>query len=192
MEKNVKKRHFGVVIYPESIPSNWLEYLRDSGLKIAISPLHDKDINESTGEIKKSHYHVIISYDGPVTISHVKKFVAYLNCPVPIALESIRGAYRYLTHMDNPEKYQYNDKDILLLNGFDISNYVKKTDTEVLAIKKLIVQIINDNNINEYSDLIDYLLINDMSDEFAVACTNTIFYNNYLSSRRNKCANKKK
>ena len=55
--KNVKKRAWGGVIYPESLPENWLEILQNSGLQIAISPLHDKDINPD-GTIKKPHYHI--------------------------------------------------------------------------------------------------------------------------------------
>ena len=40
-----KKRNWAFVIYPESLPEDWLDILRMSGLPIAISPLHDKDVN---------------------------------------------------------------------------------------------------------------------------------------------------
>lgn len=32
-------------MYPESMPKNWREILQKTGCPIAISPLHDKDIN---------------------------------------------------------------------------------------------------------------------------------------------------
>ena len=51
MSKNVKKRNWAFVLYPESAPEDWKEQLRLSGLQGAISPLHDKDINP-TGEPK--------------------------------------------------------------------------------------------------------------------------------------------
>ena len=68
--------------------------------------MHDRDTNP-TGEPKKPHYHVIVSYEGPTTYSNVEKLTARLNQPIPQPLEQVRGYYRYLTHEDNPEKAQY-------------------------------------------------------------------------------------
>ena len=39
--KNVKKRNWAFVAYPESMPTNWLEILQETGAPIAISPLHE-------------------------------------------------------------------------------------------------------------------------------------------------------
>ncbi|WP_425330169.1 Rep family protein [Staphylococcus epidermidis] len=41
-----------------------------------------------------------------------------------VKLESVRGAYIFSRIWDNPEKYQYDEKDIKIYNGFDISNYI--------------------------------------------------------------------
>ena len=79
---NVKKNKWAFVLYPESAPENWLEELQFTGLQIAISPLHDKDINPD-GEIKKAHYHVILIYDGPTTYNNVKQLTDRLNQPIP-------------------------------------------------------------------------------------------------------------
>lgn len=78
--------------------------------RIAISPLHDKDI-DPTGESKKPHYHIILNYDGPTTYEHVKELCDSLNMTIPIKLESLRNMYRYHLHLDNPEKYQYDDRE---------------------------------------------------------------------------------
>lgn len=51
-EKNVKKRNWVMVAYPDSLPENWLDILVQTGLPCAISPLHDRD-TEATGEPKK-------------------------------------------------------------------------------------------------------------------------------------------
>ena len=66
--KNVKKRNWAFVLYPESAPKDWKEQLSKTGLEGAISPLHDKDVNP-TGEPKKAHYHIIICYPGPTTFN---------------------------------------------------------------------------------------------------------------------------
>lgn len=183
--KNDKKRNWAFVLYPESAPSNWLDILRETGLPIAVSPLHDRDINPD-GEPKKAHHHVILHYDGPTTFNVVKKIPTMLNQPIPIPLESIRGQYRYLTHKDNPEKAQYDEQDIVLLNGFCLSDYNEKTRSEVNAIKKSIQGLVRDMDILEYSDLLDYLMDNDLFDEYDIAASNTVLFNTYISSRRNK------
>ncbi|WP_232044224.1 Rep family protein, partial [Enterococcus faecium] len=44
MNKNITKaRHFGFLLYPESIPENWREQLESLGVSMAVSPLHDMD-----------------------------------------------------------------------------------------------------------------------------------------------------
>ena len=43
--QKTKKRNWTIVCYPESLPKDWKDILRESGLQVAISPLHDKDLN---------------------------------------------------------------------------------------------------------------------------------------------------
>ncbi|MBQ8146997.1 MAG: replication protein [Clostridia bacterium] len=183
-KENVKKRNWTFVLYPESAPADWLERLKLSGLMSAISPLHDKDINP-TGEPKKAHYHVLLVYSGPTTYNAVAKFTASLNATIPQALESVRGMYRYFSHKDNPEKYQYDESDILNVNGFNISDLIELTKSEVNEIKANILKLIREIGIVEYSDLIDFLTDNEMMAEYDVAINNTFFFNTYITSKRN-------
>lgn len=183
MAENIKKRNWTFVLYPESAPEDWRELIKISGLMTAISPLHDKDVNP-TGEAKKAHYHVLLVYSGPTTYNAVAKFTASLNATIPQALESVRGMYRYFSHKDNPEKYQYNECDIITYNGFNIADLVELSRSEVNEIKTKILKLIRDVGITEYSGLVDFLLDNGMSAEFDVAVNNTFFFNSYIASRR--------
>ncbi len=183
-KENTKKRNWTFVLYPESAPDDWLEKLKLSGLMSAISPLHDKDINP-TGEKKKAHYHVLLVYSGPTTYNAVAKFTASLNATIPQALESVRGMYRYFTHNDNPEKYQYEESEIISVNGFNIADLVELTKSEVNEIKMNILKLIREVGIVEYSDLVDFLTDNEMVTEYDVAINNTFFFNTYITSRRN-------
>ncbi len=182
---NIKKRNWAFILYPESAPENWQEMLQQTGLLVSISPLHDKDI-DIDGVVKKSHYHVILCYSGPTSYNVVKKITNSLNSPIPIPLEAVRGYYRYFTHLDNPDKYQYNDSEIINLNGFNIRDFVDLTYSEINTIKKELQLIIRQNNIFEYSDLLDFLLDNDFSNFWEVASNNTYFFNTYITSFRNK------
>lgn len=189
-EKNVKKRNWAFVLYPESAPKNWKEMLAQSGVQCAISPLHDRDVNP-TGEPKKPHYHVILVYGNPTTYSNVKSLTnGRLGQTIPQPLEQVQGYYRYLTHDDNPEKAQYSKNDIEHLNGFDIREFVELSKSEVIRIKREIQAFIRDNQIYEYADLMDLLMDagEEMADHYEVAANNTVFFDRYLSSRRFRAA----
>ena len=184
MAENVKKRNWTFVLYPESAPADWNDRLKLSGLMCAVSPLHDKDINP-TGEAKKPHYHVLLVYSGPTTYNAVAKFTASLNATIPQALESVRGMYRYFSHKDNPEKYQYSEEEIFTINGFNISDLIELTKSEVNEIKARILKLIREIGITEYAGLVDFLTDNGMTAEYDVAINNTFFFNTYISSKRN-------
>lgn len=182
--KSIKKRNWAFVLYPESAPDNWKDLLQQSGLPAVISPLHDKD-KDPTGEPKKAHYHIILTYPGPTTFNAVRTFTDSLNQPIPQPLESVQGYYRYLTHEDNPDKYQYDKSDIVPVNGFDVHDYIEISKTEAMKIIKDIQQVIITVDIREYSDLLDYLL--EVNQEWwQVAVNHTMMLNAYLKSRRYK------
>ena len=46
----MKGRFWTTIVYPESCRVNWQDYLEERGLVFAVSPLHDKDIEEATGQ----------------------------------------------------------------------------------------------------------------------------------------------
>ena len=183
-----EKRNWAFVLYPESAPVDWRDLLQKTGLQCAVSPLHDRDLNPD-GEPKKAHFHVIICYSGPTSFNVVKALTDSLCCPIPQALEQVRGYYRYFTHKDNPEKFQYQESEISTINGFSIMDFVELSKSEVLSIKRELQSLIRSADILEYSDLMDLLQDSDMIQQYDVASCNTYFFEKYISSRRNKQKN---
>lgn len=89
---------------------------------------HDCDINNETGEVKKSHYHCIIEFSSKRTIKGVYNLFNYLPLEtrfIQICLNE-RGATRYLLHLDNPEKYQYSSDLIKTSDNARLSRYLTK------------------------------------------------------------------
>lgn len=201
MSKNIKKRNWAFIAYPTKeqlenigseydgsdgygqLPDDWREKLQLSGVMAVISPLHDKDINP-TGQVKKPHYHVILVYGSPTTYNNVKAFTDSLNSPIPQPLEQVRGYYRYLTHKDNPEKYQYSEVDIMPINGFNIADFVEITKSEVNQIKFELLNLIREKCLCEYKEFMDYIQDNMDKTYFDIASSHTIFFNTYLKSAR--------
>ena len=187
-EKNVKKRNWAFVLYPESAPKDWREQLQQTGLQCAVSPLHDRDLNP-TGEPKKAHYHIILCYSGPTAYNVVKSLTnGKLGQTIPQPLEQVRGYYRYLTHEDNPEKVQYSKSEIQTINGFNIGDFCELTKSEVTKITRDIVTFVRDNGICEYADLIELLMDGGETTAswFEVAISHTLFFKGYIESRRYK------
>lgn len=184
-EKQVKKRYWACTLWPDSLPEEWLEILQQTGLPVAISPLHDKDTNADATP-KKAHYHAIFCYSGPTTFNAVKGLTDRLNAPIPIPLDSVKGYYRYLTHADNPEKAQYPQSDIRLLNGFNPLDYADLTRSERLQLVRTVQQFCIDREVYEYCDLLDELMASDMFEAYDFVSSNTLLFNSYVSSRRHK------
>ncbi len=182
-EKNVvvKGRDWTFVVYPESAPEQWRTILDETYMRWVESPLHDKDVNPD-GELKKPHWHILLSADGPISESAVKKIIEPLNCPVPQKVGSSKGLVRYMVHLDNPEKYQYDMTDIVGHNGADVSSYFELTATNRLSCMKEIITYIYDNKIDNYSDFL-MICISNSDNWFDIAINhNTLAINKMIDA----------
>lgn len=178
-------------MYPESVPENYISILDDTNVKYAISPLHDRDINESTKEPKKPHWHCVLVFDSVKTFEQVKEITDKLNAPIPQKLNSLVGAVRYFTHKDNPEKAQYQESDIRAGNGFELSEVLAKTTTEKKAIVKEITQYIIDKDVIEFIDLVEYAMLNN-DDWFELLQSGyTMFFTALIQSNRHSTQKQK-
>lgn len=131
------------IIYQDSVPDNYLERLKATGMQIALSPWHDKDswnhdspemVNAETGEIiprgaryktgdhKKTHRHGICKTDKKCSWREMNALLQnILHCPYIQKCRSLKGAFEYFLHLNNPEKYQgYFKDEIIRMNGFVI------------------------------------------------------------------------
>lgn len=179
--KIVKGRDWTFIVYPESAPDDWRSILDDTFMKWVESPLHDKDVNPD-GEIKKPHWHILLSADGPITEKAVQKIVKPLNCPLPRKVGSSRGLVRYMVHMDNPEKYQYSLDDIVAHNGADLASYFELTVTNKISIMKEIVHFIYNHRVDNYADFL-MMCIETSDDWFDIAINyNTLAINKMIDA----------
>ena len=121
------------IAYPDSVPDNWQEILKSYHIPIAISPLHDKDLNP-TGDEKKAHWHVMLDFPTLKSYKQVDEIRQEVHGTIPQIVHSPIGMVRYFIHKDNPEKHQYNWSDIVVFNGFDIDRYDSYTDSEMDSI----------------------------------------------------------
>lgn len=149
----LKKRNWAFVLYPESAPDDWKERLERYGVPCAVSPLHDMDKTKD-GALKKPHYHIILAYKHPTTQNNVNSFIESLSQnKYSEPIQDMFGYYRYLAHLDDPDKAQYKVEDILTFCGFVPPREKKSSDECLIGL----FSFIRDNQITDYAYLIDVL-----------------------------------
>lgn len=164
-----KSKYFCCILYPDSATydtDNVIKALAEEHFTFAVSPIHDRDIDEN-GSIKKGHYHLLLAYSSATTLNNIRGW--FKVCGMPESeLHSVRvcasgvGYYRYLTHKDNPEKVQYDDNDIRVFNDADeLFKKFSKTSSEKIDDLIRIFQIVDELNTISFHSLIQYLMLNE-------------------------------
>ena len=117
-----RARAWTAILYPESAAENWLDVLRDQLIVCLVSPLHDNDVLP-TGEKKKEHYHLVLSFKNPTTYEKACEVFAAVNAVVPPEKEAkvkdFRQMARYLCHLDQPDKHRYEMTDVISIGSID-------------------------------------------------------------------------
>lgn len=180
-----RARVWSFVGYPDdSLPSDYRSILSDRlHLCWAESPVHDADLN-GDGSEKKKHIHFIVSFEGMKSFEQIKEITDLVNCPIPQKCRNVRSLVRYFIHLDNPDKHQYREDEIVCHGGFQIDEYFKKSNAQLRDTLKEILTFCVDNNITEFCDLVE-IIFGIGNDEWIDIITNrnTVFLSSYLKSK---------
>ena len=184
-KKDERARVWTIIVYPESAPEKWKEIINDKHISWACI-LHDKDVNPD-GSKKKPHYHVVLVFEGKKSFSQIKAIADELKAPIPQKVESLRGMMRYLIHMDNPEKYQYDKSSIIAHSGAEIDHYISATTSERYELIAEMMDFIDGNNITEIEDMLLYARKERFMDWFPLLCDNSAYViGQYIKSKRHR------
>lgn len=164
-------RHFMILLYPEW--DNFKDILQD--IKGSFKNYaYIKHLPEE--EERKEHIHLILSLDNPRTELSLAKRLEIDNRFVK-HIKSLRGSCRYLVHMDNEEKYQYDLTQVIVSKSFK-STYFKSFD-----------DLLSDDEIldNIYSFIEDNKCLNNVDIELMLTkfvCSNSYdrIFKRYYSS----------
>lgn len=180
-KKSFRTRNWACIIYLDSAPNNFEDIIADFCVPAFLSPYHDKDINPD-GSIKKPHYHLMLMFDGVKTAKQVKELFDLVNGVGCTPLNSIRGYARYLCHLDNPEKAQYNTDSVKSFGGADYLEIINLV-TDKYKVLKEILNFCYANNIYQYHTLVDKCMY-EKEEWFRIVADNTFFFSGYLKSKR--------
>ncbi len=170
-KQDAKSREWWCVVYPDSAPDNWRELVQETFLEAYISPFHNKDVNPD-GIPKKPHYHVVLAWSGPTTYSNAKTIMESFGGVIqPKVIGSLRGVCRYLCHLDNPEKAQYNPEDVICYNGADWQTAINLKSDKYISINEM-QEFCNKYKITSFLILNTYARAHRHADWFRTLCDN--------------------
>ena len=162
IKANKRVRNFAFLVYDESAPQDWKERLDDLHIEGFVI-LHDKDCNKD-GELKKPHYHVMLMSDSPKT---PKQWVDIRNHIGGVGCETIvskKGYARYLLHLDSPNKYQYDRKELEIYGGADYLEVARSEKETIDENYARLFDLIEEHNLRYLVDVYHYLRENDFQD----------------------------
>lgn len=175
-----KSRAWAFIMYPESMPEDWLDRLRQFYLPVVVSPLHDKDV-DSDGVLKKSHYHVMVVFGNSTTSTKVEEISDVVNGSLPIAISSAWCYFKYMDHSEVDNKVLYKHSDFVFLNGLTEYDLKVLTRDEERQLTFFIFNFIKEKHVMSYFQLIDMLSSID-SDACFFATKKVLLFDKYIDS----------
>jgi len=179
-----RTRNWTFLVYPDSSPENWRDILDEEHLEWVESPIHDKDLNP-TGEVKKPHWHVLILFGGVKTYEQVLEVLKPLNCTIPQKVQNAKSLIRYFAHLDNPDKAQYRLSDVIAHGGVDVLDLLAPTKSQRYSLLRDMFDYIEEHNLTEYKDFVNYARIHHYDDWWPLICDNsTYLLTSFIKSQR--------
>ena len=192
-----RTRNWTAIMYPDDLPDDWYKMLDDAHVRWIQSPLHDSDVN-ADGSPKKPHYHVLLMFDAVKRKQQVCELFGRLygysdndsiiGVAAPQIVSDRCALVRYMAHLDNPSKHQYDVADIVGHNGADPAELLRYSQTETINMMVAVEEFIDENNITELSDLSAMIRYEHPEWYTLVATKCTVYFAAYITSRRHKLA----
>ncbi len=152
--KVMRTRNYATIIYPES-NKDFEDRIREAKVPAVLSPLHNRDVNKDTGEIKKDHYHLLIMFDGVKTREQAEELISEIGGVGCEVVKSISGYARYLCHLDEKEKNRYNVEDVTEFFGADYVSLIEKKADKYEVIAEM-MEYCEKNKIVAFFEIVNY------------------------------------
>ena len=186
-----RTRHWAFIAYPDSVKEDWLSTLSQLGIQCAISPLHDKD-EQKDGTLKKPHWHVVLVFDSVKSQDQIEEITQAIvkddtKGYLPVRVLSLRGTMRYLTHMDDEDKAQYQQEDVKVLGGLDYAQICQtKDDVSTAECNSMgdLLKLITEEQLFDFAQVADYLIQAGDLQGFNTLRKNSYFVGQYLKSKK--------
>lgn len=190
-----RTRNWTVIFYPEDLPDDWRERVDDLHFRWIESPLHDRDVN-ADGSPKKPHHHALFMFSDVKRCEQITEMLkdvfgesetgSVIGVATPQKATDRSALVRYMAHMDNPEKAQYDVADIIGHNGADVLEVLRYSATEKREMLIAMEEYIEQNGIIELADFAAAIRYEYPEWHTILATQMTYYFNAFIRSRRHK------
>lgn len=170
-------------LYENTAPDNFLDLMRESGME-GLAMKHDQDVT-AAGEVKEPHWHVVVRFAHAVLAKDAKEVLTSFGCKEESVQyrDSWSAVARYLCHMDDPNKAQYNPADVVEFGGADYLTAIKRTADKYRVISEM-CDWAKANQCYSFNRLVDYAREENLEWFMALSDNSAIFMREYLKSYR--------
>lgn len=170
-------------LYEDSAPENFLDLMRESGME-GLAMKHDKDVT-AAGEVKEAHWHVVVRFSHAVQARDAKEVLTSFGVKEPSIQyrDSWTAVARYLCHMDDPNKAQYDPGEVVEFGGADYLAAINRAADKYRIVSEM-CDWAKANRIYSFNKLVDYARQENMEWFIALADNSAIFMREYLKSYR--------
>lgn len=176
MAASGRSRAWTTILYEESVKKGFIDILKEFHVQFLLSPLHNQDVDKD-GVLKKAHWHLILYFDSLKSKDQAELLFTLIGGVGCAKVESFHTYSRYLCHMDDPDKAQYNKSDVISY-GLDYNECIETPDTKYELIGDL-VDYITETQIYNFAHLM-IALHQDKSPLFKICCDNAYLVRNFL------------
>ena len=170
-------------LYEDSAPENFLELMRESGVE-GLAMHHDRDTT-AAGEVKEPHWHVVVRFSHAVAAKEAKEVLTSFGCKEKSVQyrDSWTAVARYLCHLDDPNKAQYDPADVVEFGGADYLAAINRSADKYRIVAEMCAWC-KENRVYSFNRLVDYARDENL-EWFMALCDNcAIFMREYLKSYR--------
>lgn len=190
-----RTRNWAVIFYPEDLPEDWMEQVDGLLVKWIQSPLHDQDFNPD-GEPKKAHYHTLFMFENVKMQDQVAEIFkglfgesesgSIVGVAAPQRVTDRCGVVRYMAHLDNPSKAQYDPAEIIGHNGADPAEIMRYSATETREMIIAMEEYIEYHEITELCDFSAAIRYDKPEWHTILSTKMTVYFNAFIRSCRHK------
>lgn len=161
VKRSERSAYYSFILYPgDSAPENWQEILDGYHVQMLISPLHepgksDPEPGEPDQVESKAHRHVLVMFGSLKTQEQVAKISAAVNGTLPFPVHSKEGLARYLCHLDQPQKQQFDINDVIELGGAVYRDNIGAPYNRSTVIREM-TDYVRINGIFSLADFVEY------------------------------------
>ena len=126
-------------------------------------------------------------FGGVKSYEQVKEITDLLHAPIPQRCHNAKAMVRYMAHLDNPEKAQYDVSEIIPHGGVDLAELLRPSSSERYPLIKEMIDYVRSAAVTEFQDLMDYAAAERFDDWFPLLCDSCAFVvGQYIRSQRHR------